>query len=135
MLNIGPSPEGEWDTAAYNRLKEIGEWMKINGESIYGTRPMPPYAQDDLRFTEAKDHHSFYAICMSKTENTRDIQKIILKGISQGRLDKVTLLGAPGVLNYRVKDEGIEVLLPASLQKYYSRHAIVLKIIRAAANK
>ena len=37
LLNIAPSPDGKWDNDAYQRLKEIGSWMKINGESIYGT--------------------------------------------------------------------------------------------------
>jgi alpha-L-fucosidase len=34
LLNIAPSPEGEWDEAAYQNLKEIGQWMNINGEAI-----------------------------------------------------------------------------------------------------
>lgn len=37
LLNIAPSPTGEWDNQAYVNLKEIGQWMKVNGEAIYGT--------------------------------------------------------------------------------------------------
>ena len=36
LLNIGPQPNGELPAASLTRLKEIGEWMKVNGETIYG---------------------------------------------------------------------------------------------------
>ncbi len=44
LLNIGPSPDGDWDDTAYARLKEIGAWMAINSEAIYSTHPIRPYA-------------------------------------------------------------------------------------------
>ncbi len=37
LLNIGPQPSGELPAAAVSRLKEIGQWMKKYGETIYGT--------------------------------------------------------------------------------------------------
>ena len=37
LLNIGPQPNGELPATALNRLKEIGTWLRANGESIYGT--------------------------------------------------------------------------------------------------
>ncbi|MCR5179776.1 MAG: alpha-L-fucosidase [Bacteroidaceae bacterium] len=37
LLNIGPQPNGELPAAALQRLQGIGQWMKTNGESIYGT--------------------------------------------------------------------------------------------------
>ncbi len=37
LLNIGPQPDGELPAAALDRLKGIGEWMKVYGETIYGT--------------------------------------------------------------------------------------------------
>ncbi len=38
LLNIGPQPNGELPAAAVERLKEMGEWMSVYGETIYGTR-------------------------------------------------------------------------------------------------
>ena len=38
LLNIGPRPDGLFPAEAMERLKGIGEWMKVNGETIYGTR-------------------------------------------------------------------------------------------------
>ncbi|MFZ9587924.1 MAG: alpha-L-fucosidase, partial [Crocinitomicaceae bacterium] len=43
LLNIAPNAQGEWDPVAYQRLSEIGTWMKENGTAIYGTHPLAPY--------------------------------------------------------------------------------------------
>ena len=60
MLNIGPGPDGDIDPIAYDRLKEIGEWMKINSEAIYGTKPVKPYQETKIAFT--KKENVVYAI-------------------------------------------------------------------------
>lgn len=41
LLNVGPRPDGEIDPGQVQRLREIGSWLKENGESIYGTRGGP----------------------------------------------------------------------------------------------
>lgn len=41
LLNVGPKPDGTIPQASVDRLAEIGNWMKINGESIYGTIASP----------------------------------------------------------------------------------------------
>lgn len=38
LMNIGPQPDGELPAVALERLAEVGEWMKVYGETIYGTR-------------------------------------------------------------------------------------------------
>lgn len=44
LLNVGPMPTGEIQPECVQRLKEMGEWLAKNGETIYATRggPMPP---------------------------------------------------------------------------------------------
>lgn len=41
LLNVGPRPDGTIDPAQAARVREIGQWLKTNGESIYGTRGGP----------------------------------------------------------------------------------------------
>lgn len=41
LLNVGPTPEGLIPQACIDRLKEMGVWMKVNGEAIYGTQASP----------------------------------------------------------------------------------------------
>jgi alpha-L-fucosidase len=39
LLNVGPTSEGIIPQPEVDRLKAIGDWLKVNGESIYGTGP------------------------------------------------------------------------------------------------
>jgi len=41
LLNVGPTAEGEFPKVSIERLKEIGQWMQQNSESIYGTSASP----------------------------------------------------------------------------------------------
>jgi alpha-L-fucosidase len=41
LLNIGPKPDGTFPEESIERLQEIGKWMKVNGEAIYGTEASP----------------------------------------------------------------------------------------------
>ena len=41
LLNVGPTAEGEIPKPAVDVLKEVGKWLKVNGESIYGASASP----------------------------------------------------------------------------------------------
>lgn len=44
LLNVGPTAEGEFPPACVERLQEVGKWLRVNGDAIYGTSRSPfPY--------------------------------------------------------------------------------------------
>ena len=46
LLNVGPMPNGKIQPEHIAALKEMGDWLKVNGETIYGTRGGPLTARD-----------------------------------------------------------------------------------------
>jgi alpha-L-fucosidase len=48
LLNVAPGPDGQLDSTAYVRLKEVGEWLKVNGEAVYGTKTTSHLSVDSL---------------------------------------------------------------------------------------
>lgn len=45
LLNVGPKADGSFADEAISVLKEVGDWLSINGEAIYGTRPFSIYGE------------------------------------------------------------------------------------------
>ncbi len=43
LLNLGPTPKGAFLETSVEKLEHVGEWLKVNGESIYGTEKGPHY--------------------------------------------------------------------------------------------
>lgn len=128
LLNIAPSPEGTWDDEAYARLKEIGAWMKVNSEAIYGSRPLAPYREGKLSYTQSKDG-SAYAIYLADADEKAPPAQVRLSTITPARDAIVTLLGAKESLKWEKKGKEIFVQLPESLRKNPPcEHAWVIKI-------
>ncbi|MBC6492013.1 alpha-L-fucosidase [Flavihumibacter stibioxidans] len=81
LLNIGPSPEGDFDPDAYARLAEIGDWMKVNGEAIYGTVPLAPHEKDGLFFLQSKDGQRDFIFLAGDDKGVVNLpEKIVLPG-------------------------------------------------------
>jgi len=51
-INVGPQPDGRLPRGALHTLLGMGEWLKVFGEAIYGTRVVAPYKKDGIGFTK-----------------------------------------------------------------------------------
>jgi alpha-L-fucosidase len=55
LLDIGPKPDGEIPIEQQERLQEVGMWMFINSDAIYGTKPWNITNENDIWFTQVPD--------------------------------------------------------------------------------
>ena len=116
LLNIAPSPEGTWDEEAYATLKGVGEWMNINSDAIYNSRPLFPYQSGKICFTQNKNDKTIYATYFAEKDEAKMPEKILVEGISPGTEAKVFILGSKEKLNWKKVENGFEVEIPKSLQ-------------------
>lgn len=105
LLNIGPRPNGKLPDQAVERLKQIGEFMKANGSTIYGTRGgcVPPQAWG---VTTQKGKDLFIHI-LNKVEDGQ-----ILLPLTEQKLSKVEMFSDGTPLKFKRDKEGYRIFLP-----------------------
>jgi len=116
LLGIGPDKTGEFAPEAYERLQQIGEWMKVNGEAIYNSRPLAPYQAENLCFTQSKDGKTRYLFFLA-AENEALPASVDLPAGFAGKATEVKLLGHQQTLKINLKDRKKTVIIPASYHK------------------
>lgn len=144
LLNIGPKADGTIPDHEQQMLREIGAWLKINGEAIYGTRPWhkfgegpthlttgsfsdakkPQFTAEDFRFTTKGK--VLYAIALAWP----DEGKLLIKSLGKNcaldpKVSSVRLLGHKGRLRWEQNGAGLLITLPETAPGNF---ALTLKI-------
>lgn len=141
-LSIPLRPDGSMDEACHEMLHEVGEWMRINGDGIYGSstwkvlgegkdgklNTLPGgrigqwqadhvFYNTDFRFTVGKDG-TLYAWCMT-VPKAGDKLTIASLGTNKGLFDKkirsVELMGTEQSVDWKQNADGLEIVYPDSV--------------------
>lgn len=103
LLNVGPMPDGTIQPEFVSTLKELGDWMKVNGETIYGTRGGLMEPQDwGVLTTKGK---TWYAHII-KTPETKT--SILLPNIKEN-IKKCVLFDTKKPLKFKQSKEGVSI--------------------------
>lgn len=140
-LSIPIRPDGSLDEACVQMLGQVGDWMRINGDGIYGSSAwkvfgegadgvmnvLPggsigrwqaehPFHTTDMRFTKGKDG-ALYAWCMTVPAAGEKLSIRSLgsaSGLMEGKIASVELLGADTQVEWSQGDAALEIVYPAS---------------------
>jgi alpha-L-fucosidase len=133
LLNVGPGPDGKLPLAAQQRMKEIGDWLKVNGAAIYGTRPIAPYKEGKMAFTQKGQ--SVSGIYLTQKEGDGLPDQVTLSSFRPKPGSKVHLLGVSKPLEWETGAAGTTTIkVPASaIQTPPCQHAFVFRFQPAAS--
>ena len=108
-------------------MKEIGSWLRVNGDAIYNTRPIAPYKSNNICFTEGKDGKVYAIILLSQ-----DTQ---LQSSYSFTFSKTLKTGSKQILGTKIKaklkkqDNGYTLTInPKDIVKIKENNALVIKL-------
>jgi alpha-L-fucosidase len=110
LLNVGPTADGRIPVIMQQRLVDIGEWLKVNGDAIFGTRPWEgsgPNREKKETVYFTKKGTDMFVICMKWPQ-----QEIEIMGIDGTEKTNVSLLGYHGTVEWKTSKGGVVIIPP-----------------------
>jgi alpha-L-fucosidase len=107
LLNVGPQPDGTIQPEFQERLRAIGDWLAVNGESIYGTSYFPIQGVDTIRTTMKRE--TIFVHVFEWPAAPLGIPGLNKKVIS------AHLLATGQPLKFRQSEAGLQIDLPAQV--------------------
>jgi alpha-L-fucosidase len=149
MLNFPLPNSGMLDAQELAILSEISDWMRVNGEAIYSTRPWKisgagyqtqkaaagketnfnenarrDLTAEDVRFTTKG--RMLYVFVMGLSEKQAVVTPLATSGnLSVGKIEHVELLGHQGQLDWTQEDAGLKIVVPEAKP---CKHVLVFKV-------
>lgn len=159
-VNIPMRPDGSLDPESEEMLKDVGNWMRINGDGIYGSRAWKvagegatdengklrgtprgglgeaqakfQYAGNDFRFTQGADGAIYvFVMAQPKPGDRLTIHSFSAKaGLLDQPIRSITLQGSHARLNWKQTDNGVVITIPQKLPTAYV-NAFRVELVKA----
>ncbi|MBA2396795.1 MAG: alpha-L-fucosidase [Ktedonobacteraceae bacterium] len=110
LINVPQHGDGHLDQKAIDVVTGIGNWLKINGEAIYGTRPFAVFGEGNTYYT--RKGAAIYAIALSWPGSTLTLTNLKKGSPYLGNVTKVELLGHSGTLSFTQSTSSLVIHTP-----------------------
>jgi len=135
LLNITQHARGDLDAEVIRICKDIGAWLKINGEAVYGSRPFEVFGDDKVLYT--RNQGNVYATLLNWDSNPVTLSALHVGGATLGKVTNVELLGSDIPMKFIQDDKGLTVtpnrlpqMLPGIDNQLLASKCRVLRITR-----
>jgi alpha-L-fucosidase len=131
LVNVGPRSDGTIPEEVQSILRDIGSWLNVNGEAIYGTRAWTKFGEGPTAIVEGAFHdtdtksftaqdfrfttkgNSLYAIELAWPESGEAVIHSLNEAALSGQnIVSISLLGQGSPLRYQLKPDGLHIQLP-----------------------
>jgi len=107
LLNLTQHGRGDLDPEVIRIAKDVGAWLKVDGEAVYGSRPFEVYGESEIRYTRNKGN--VYATLLDWNGGPVTLKALHSGGATLGKVSKVELLGSNVPLTFVQDDQGLMV--------------------------
>ena len=113
LINIGPRGDGTIPEWQVDRLQAMGRWLKINGDTIYGTRYWKEFAQENEQLSFTTKGKKLFVIKLATLTSPFTIHATI--GWKEDQVKAVRLLGSDTKVTWTMTSEGLQIEPPKDL--------------------
>jgi len=114
LLNLTQHGRGDLDPEVTRIAKDIGAWLKVNGEAVYSSRPFEVYGEDTVRYT--RNNGNVYVTLLDWQGGSISMKALHAGGATIGKVTKVEMLGSDVKMTFVQDDQGLTVTPEGSVQ-------------------
>lgn len=114
LLNCTQHGRGDLDPEVIRICKDIGAWLKINGEAVYGSRPFEVYGENSVCYT--RSNGNVYVTLLDWQGGPIILKALNAGGATLGKVSKVEMLGSEIPLTFVQDNQGLAVTFSGSVQ-------------------
>jgi alpha-L-fucosidase len=114
LLNITQHGRGDLDPEAVQICKDVGAWLKINGEAVYNSRPFEVFGDNAVSYT--RNNGNVYAAVYNWNDSAIILNALRSGGSTLGKVTTVELLGSNNPMKFIQNKKGLAVIPGESVQ-------------------
>jgi alpha-L-fucosidase len=109
LLNLTQHGRGDLDPEVIQIAKDIGAWLKVNGEAVYSSRPFEVCEENSNAICYTRNNGNVYAALMNWANGPITLKALRAGSATLGKISKVELLGSDIPMTFVQDDQGLTV--------------------------